>query len=384
MKKEKTIIKTILIILLANLWVYFSFASAWNLSCNSMGLLLSADLTKLSELWSVKLISQNFCEHVHNSKCEDNIDAHDSDYFDANQSIFLTLLCDNVGKGQNFTFINRTENDSILKKRAFSDFNIYNYNMEDINYCDSKTNMNWCDFPKHLPKMFNEIINDYFNIWQARIYGIKWFQEKINPIISANEFSDENFLIKICDPSNKQYYTKSCKYLSNYMKKANQLLIKTKVVDVKKLTEQNKNFDCDNKFSENILYCGLLGSDNNLSDNFLNLIYNEYLWYRLFMEYYSTNLSTNPDLSNLISNSNAEKLKDNKEKIIWLQQNNTKIKKALSDSLRTLSEIAQTFPLHIWFTMYQENANIFMKELSKIYPPIRTLADKLKNVQKTD
>jgi hypothetical protein len=34
--------------------------------------------------------------------------------------------------------------------------------------------------------------------------------------------------------------------------------------------------------------------------------------------------------------------------------------------------------------MYQENANIFMKELSKIYPPIRTLADKLKNVQKTD
>ncbi|OQB41483.1 MAG: hypothetical protein BWY04_00817 [candidate division CPR1 bacterium ADurb.Bin160] len=100
------------------------------------------------------------------------------------------------------------------------------------------------------------------------------------------------------------------------MKKANQLLIKTKVVDVKKLTEQNKNFDCDNKFSENILYCGLLGSDNNLSDNFLNLIYNEYLWYRLFMEYYSTNLSTNPDLSNLISNSNAEKLKDNKEKII--------------------------------------------------------------------
>ena len=202
--------------------------------------------------------------------------------------------------------------------------------------------------------------------------------------IIKGQISDENFLIKICDPSNKQYYTKSCKYLSNYMKKANQLLIKTKVVDVKKLTEQNKNFDCDNKFSENILYCGLLGSDNNLSDNFLNLIYNEYLWYRLFMEYYSTNLSTNPDLSNLISNSNAEKLKDNKEKIIWLQQNNTKIKKALSDSLRTLSEIAQTFPLHIWFTMYQENANIFMKELSKIYPPIRTLADKLKNVQKTD
>jgi hypothetical protein len=61
-----------------------------------------------------------------------------------------------------------------------------------------------------------------------------------------------------------------------------------------------------------------------------------------------------------------------------------KIREALSSSLRTISEISQTFPLHIWLTMYQENAHIFMKELSKIYPPIRTLSDKLQNVQKAE
>jgi len=31
--------------------------------------------------------------------------------------------------------------------------------------------------------------------------------------------------------------------------------------------------------------------------------------------------------------------------------------------------------------MYQEDANMFMKELAKIYAPIRTLYDKLRNVQ---
>jgi hypothetical protein len=102
------------------------------------------------------------------------------------------------------------------------------------------------------------------------------------------------------------------------------------------------------------------------------------------MEYYSTSLLRNPNLSNINSTSNAEKIADNKEKVIWIQQNNTRIRIALSDSLRTLSEISQTFPLHIWLTMYQENANLFMKELSKIYPPIRTLADKLRNVQRAE
>jgi hypothetical protein len=41
------------------------------------------------------------------------------------------------------------------------------------------------------------------------------------------------------------------------MKQANKLLTKTKIIDVKKISEQNKDFDCNNNFSENILYCGL-------------------------------------------------------------------------------------------------------------------------------
>jgi hypothetical protein len=34
--------------------------------------------------------------------------------------------------------------------------------------------------------------------------------------------------------------------------------------------------------------------------------------------------------------------------------------------------------------MYQEDAQIFMKNIAKIYPPVRTLYDKLRNVQKPE
>jgi uncharacterized Zn ribbon protein len=42
------------------------------------------------------------------------------------------------------------------------------------------------------------------------------------------------------------------------MKNARNLLTKTKVIDVIKLTEQNKDIDCETEFADNLLYCGLL------------------------------------------------------------------------------------------------------------------------------
>jgi hypothetical protein len=33
--------------------------------------------------------------------------------------------------------------------------------------------MNGCNYAEHLPKMFDEIMNDFFNIKQANLYGVK-------------------------------------------------------------------------------------------------------------------------------------------------------------------------------------------------------------------
>ena len=359
--------------------VSFSFAEneKWP-SCKTA--ISNFNVGEVNSFYNVKNLIRNFCQEISDIQCVD-----DGDFFDANQSVLLSILCDNVGMESVFTSINRNWENSFLKRKTFLEFNIQNYEQwSEINYCDYTTNvMNGCNLYEHLPKIFNEILNDYFNIWQSRIYGIKWLQDDFDPALSANEFSNHNFLLQICDSSNN-YYNTSCKYLKNYMKDARNLLTKTKVIDVKKMSEINKDIDCENHFSENILYCGLLWSQNDFNDDFINVIYNEYFWYRIFMTYYSNNLSQNAKLSSLNTSSSVDKLSDNKDKVFTMQQYTSKIRYGINTSFRTLSDMSWTFPLHIWFTMYQENANILMKNLAKIYPPIRTLFDKLRNVQKTE
>lgn len=360
--------------------VGFSFAQneKW-LSCETV--ISGFNMSDVGSFADVKNLTQNFCKKVFDMKCVD-----DGDFFDANQSVFLSVLCDNVGAGDNFVGVLREWDDSILKKKTFKNFNIQNLDFSGaVDYCDHNTNvMNGCDLAIHLPNIFNEIINDYFNIGQARIYGIKWLEDDFDATISANEFSKYHFVwLNICDSKSK-FYEKSCKYLKNYMKDARNLLTKTKILNTKKMTELNKDINCDNAFTNNLLYCGLLWSKNDFTQSFINVVYNEYLRYRIFMSYYTSNLSQNTKLSNLDTSSALEKLSDNREKIYLAQQQTFKIRQSISMSLRSLSEISGSFPMHIWFTMYQEDANMFMKELVKIYPPIKTLFDKLRNVQEAE
>jgi hypothetical protein len=57
-------------------------------------------------------------------------------------------------------------------------------------------------------------------------------------------------------------------------------------------------------------------------------------------------------------------------------------KDALSLSLRMMRDTYMAFPFHIGFSMYQEDLNGFWKALARLSPPIYTLYDKLRNVQK--
>ena len=106
-------------------------------------------------IYSVKLLTQKFCESVSQLKC-----SHDDDLFDANQSVFLTLLCENVDKGDLYTKIDR----DVLLKTGFTQFGISDYGFLDtehgtsINFCSaSESDMNGCDYWKQLPKMFIRI-----------------------------------------------------------------------------------------------------------------------------------------------------------------------------------------------------------------------------------
>ena len=71
----------------------------------------------------------------------------------------------------------------------------------------------------------------------------------------------------------------------------------------------------------------------------------------------------------------------NLERISLVNDQIFKSKQAITLSLRSLTEMTYSFPVHIGFLMYHEDAKFFMEKSSKLYAPVRTLYDKLRNVQ---
>ena len=378
-------------------WV---FAGGWMVSCESMisgsEKMVWWDLSSKKKK-NVRAMTEQFCTMVSAAKC-----THDGNLFDANQSVFTTLLCDNVWMGELFTGIVRIWEESVLMKTWFEQFGIYDYGFlddsewTDINFCDYRVNyMNGCNYAEHLPKMFDEIMNDFFNIKHADLYGVDSINDDITSEMVANKFANNKitwlwmpwtYEKSICNPDN-DYYGDTCKYLTNYMKNVKNLLNSTKIIDVGNLVDNkigNVDEVCTINFADNILYCSLLWDNITPEQSFLNAVYNEYLWYRLFISYYSYELSVESEFSELMNGDRIEKMRWNREKIYSFQEQMWRSRQAVSVALRSLSEISSSFSLHVWFLMYQEDSKIFMKRLSKLYPPIMTLFDKLRNVQKAE
>ena len=81
---------------------------------------------------------------------------------------------------------------------------------------------------------------------------------------------------------------------------------------------------------------------------YLNLVYNEFLYYALFVKYYNYIILNNPNLAPL------EKQEDYQSSVDYLKNNayefNREVnasQKAISIGMKMLSEIDVTFPLHV-------------------------------------
>ena len=148
----------------------------------------------------------------------------------------------------------------------------------------------------------------------------------------------------------------------------------TEIIDVKNLSTDNSTVNCDSDFDSHILYCGLLWSQNLPLYSLVRVVYNEYFWYDLFMSYYEYNLmSVEWEDASLF----VEKAYKSKEQVY-------RSKQAITQALSSLSKVEYSLPIHLWFLMYQEDLNLFMWSLPKIFTPLRTLSDKLQNVQDAD
>ena len=396
MKLSKKII--LCLCLLTTVAVSFSDNSGFNKSCTYLFAWDKSNPYNSSLAYNkdkrVRELTNYFCTQVQSFKCSDSNDwSYSTDYFDASQSIFLSILCNSVWAWEGYVQVN-----SYLKKKDFIDFGILSsstWYQEDCYGLDAYWSMNNCNYSYNLPLIFNKIMNDFFSIKQARNFWITGIVEEFKSEERANTFSLENFpwlsialgengrqSEGICDPNNK-YYKTTCKKLKWYMIDANNLLINTEIVDVEKLQASAPTTpnNCDNDSKNNILYCWLLWSNSDYK--FVNAVYNEYFRYKIFLSYYSYYINwtdylddTSSDVSNLV-----DKLEENKEKIFLVQDQLLKSKQAITLSLQSLWEMSYSFPLHIGFLMYHEDAKFFMENLAKLYAPIRTLYDKLRNVE---
>lgn len=375
-----------IIVLLSMTTVCFSADAEINLVCSNIDI---SDLSTIIEPdgW-IRELTNIFCSAMNWQRCKDITDNSVlPDYFDPNQSIFMTILCNNINHPSytNTWFLNKTNVTDFIS--AFGN----------KSYCKADWNMNKCDYVYYLPNIFNEIMNDIFNIAQARFFWISKLDAKAEDV--ANKFSLNNIpwlKLWLCDPENT-YYKTTCKNLKWYVESARTMLKTTDIISISWLQEEPDGLDCLSSFSDNILYCGLLWDTSTYG--FINTVYNEYFWYSLFMWYYTLKLDsdikqedwyenirteyTNPDTG--VTSYNPENIleysEELEERMTRIEQQLFKSKQAITESLKSIAELKSSFSLHIWLLMYQEDVKLFMQEIYKIYSPIRTLYDKFRNVQ---
>lgn len=340
------------------------------------------DILFTSKRKDISNLTKEFCQNVATLKCIDSSDwDYVVDYFDASQSVFLTILCNSVNMGSPYLSWNE-----VLLKKSFFDLWIVKSKTWYLESCHRSGSMNNCEYAYYLPQIFNKIANDMFNVRQARFFGVNELSDSFSPEEAANQFSlsmmpwlniQPWLSAWICD-SNSTYYKSTCKTLKNYMKDANNLLKNTKVISIENLQKLKDSADCENHPDLDILYCWLLWTNSEY--RFLNAVYNEYFWYRLFLSYYSIYIDWYDFLDGSY-NDQTEKYEENLERISLVNDQISKSKQAITLSLRSLTEMTYSFPIHVGFLMYHEDAKLFMENSSKLYAPIRTLYDKLRNVQ---
>jgi len=334
----------------------------------------------------------NYCTAVLNSSAFTG----NNFLYDAKQSAFVYLLCSNINDNalSALSLSSSALSSTYFKRKTFADLWFTDITVDDIDLCDPLSND--CDLSVNIPNLFNGIINDYVNMKQPNLYGFiaefDWDDEQMKDQI--NIFSSWYFDgVQICG-KNETRYPKTCKMMQWYMKNVHNIFSDVKILSVTGVLamSQTKNdqrnkaneakkpdpFSCNSTtITTDIFYCGLYGDQVAKLTSFVNLAYNELFYYRLFMWYYLSMIQKHRSLisENTFMTDYNYILKTFSTQYMWS-------KDALSLSLRMMSDMYMAFPFHVGFSMYQEDLDGFGKAVARIAPPIYTLYDKLRNVQK--
>lgn len=349
-------------------------------SCTKIFAFSASDLNLLTDIATVKnpqvkeLIS-NYCTQVlaFSGFVENQFT------YNAKYSAFVYLLCSNLGSADWSKL-----SPEYFKRISFSELwfqDFVSVDSSQIDLCSTGSFQNDCDLSVNIPKLFNAIMNDYINMKQPNLYGMttNFGNDETKMIEQINVFSSGYFDgIEVCGTNEIRYPT-TCKTMKWYMKNVRTVLSDVRIFNASGvLAVIKKNVSCTTVTTTgDIFYCGLYGDRWPTLPSFVNLAYNELFYYRLFMWYYLSMLQKYPSLlrDNIYMSDYSTIFKGFSTQYMWS-------KDALSLSLRMMRDTYMAFPFHIGFSMYQEDLDGFWKALARLSPPIYTLYDKLRNVQK--
>ncbi len=329
---------------------------------------------------TTKTIIKEYCTTLKNltEQTENTIQYKKNDHqiYDLRYSVFTYFLCNSVTEETNF--FSQKLLDNYLKKTNIERLGIW-FGWDST--CErTSITLNTCPIYKVYPALLQKILNEYVNIKQTQFFGTQKGGETTTE--KANNFSKKYFnTLEICKDD---LYPKTCKVVKRFIKSTQNMKNHIHILDMKKLMKSKSVCNKDAK-DYDILYCGLLWDTTTPDLAFNNLLYNEIYRYNLFLEYYSYYVAKDPKIflswANSVTYKNPNIIQ---ERVRAFRKKSDILIQGIRNTIYQLQEIKTTFPLHVWLLMYQEDLIRIRKAFWQSYAPIRTLSDKLRNVQDTN
>lgn len=295
-------------------------------------------------------------------------------YYDPQLSLFLGLLC------------SKTEDKSEKLKEFAKD-----YDREElkIKECERDDTMTSCDFSILLPKMFAIVMNDISKAKLAQLYSY----QGNSPEEAIKAFSDTYFgsgeaICKTKDAvylgdkegaSDKEkpcYHPQTRKVLEDFIKQAQEMAKDTKYLNAEELLKPHS--DKCTKDPKQFLLCAFDNKNTYAWDSFHNLIYNELLFYKLFITLVNDRIQY-PEYNPFLVYTDTRE--ESHQEITRLTQERILSEQAVMYTEKTLQNMQTAFPIHIGLLAQYEDNLAFRKALVRIYTPIHQLYYKLRKVQ---
>lgn len=324
-----------------------------------------------------KGLMRSYCDVLLNTELRDgfkNIRAGDVVFsYKPTKSVFLYHFCNIVWEEYKYKF-------DIKEKFLIGEFDIPN--------CKKKWNMNECKLRHWLSAKFDSLVNSYFNLKLATLYGYRWDlnqEEKIKKFSNKFfpwDFDDKYYLYKKQIDWNLDY----CSHPKTYKMLEKQIDwisdFDTFYFSGQAVLENEEDEDAFLSLTRAFwMYNNPLDSDLKA---FKNLYLNDYLFYRLFFVYYSYAISNHGKFSEFELSSNiSSEIQEQELLVNTMRKGLVYRKKALKKAEEIMVNVYYTYPIHIWLMAYYEDLLNFRNTFVKLYTPFHQLYYKLRNVQTT-